>query len=179
MTQYNIEKTIEKSGMSWTFLRCNQFMQNFSNHTAYSINHTSTIYAASGDAKISHVDVRDVAEVAIKCLTEDGHNERSYVLIGPSAINYYDAAEELSSTIGRKVTYVNIDLSDFQQGMIAQGVPYLNAERFTDIERYCKEGEPSEISTDISKILGRDATTFSDFVKDYSATGIWSFDRAQ
>lgn len=83
--------------------------------------------------KISPVDVREIAEVAVRVMTENGHANKSYTLTGPTKISYEEAAVELSSALGRKINYVKMGLSDFNQAMIAQGVPAILAERFTDI----------------------------------------------
>ena len=56
-----VEKAIESSGMAWTFLRPNSFMQNVVTYMGETIKAEATFYSASGEAKISHVDVRDMA----------------------------------------------------------------------------------------------------------------------
>ena len=71
-----VEKAIERSGMAWTFLRSNSFMQNAVTYMAPTIRAESAFYSACGQARISHVDVRDVAAVAVAALTAAGH-ERS------------------------------------------------------------------------------------------------------
>ena len=65
-----VEKAMESSGLAWTFLRPNSFMQNVTTFMGESIKAEGAFYSASGDAKISHVDVRDIAAVAVKSLTE-------------------------------------------------------------------------------------------------------------
>ena len=78
-----VEKAIERSGMAWTFLRPNSFMQNAVTFMAPTIRAESAFYSASGQARISHIDVRDIAAVAVAALTSDRprrtdlHAERS------------------------------------------------------------------------------------------------------
>jgi uncharacterized protein YbjT (DUF2867 family) len=50
--------------------------------------------------------MRDIAAVAVAVLTGWGHEGKTYVITGPEAFTYADAAEKLSSAIGRRVTYV-------------------------------------------------------------------------
>ena len=71
-----VEKAIERSGMAWTFLRPNSFMQNAVTFMAPTIRAESVFYSASGQARISHVDVRDIAAVAVAALTAGGHEEQ-------------------------------------------------------------------------------------------------------
>lgn len=81
------EKIIEESGIPFTFVRPNFFMQNFINF--YLGKNQSSIYLPAGDGKVSFVDVRDIAAVAIKALTnnKDGiHSEKAYTVTGPGPI---------------------------------------------------------------------------------------------
>ncbi len=83
-----VEKAIESSGLGWTFLRPNSFMQNVVTYMGATIKAEGTFYSASGEAKISHVDVRDIAAMAVKALTESNHEEKAYRLTGPEALTY-------------------------------------------------------------------------------------------
>ena len=65
-----VEKTVESSGLTWTFLRPSSFMQNVVTYMGETIKAEGVFYSASGEARISHVDVRDIAAVAVKALTE-------------------------------------------------------------------------------------------------------------
>ncbi len=51
------------------------------------------------------IDVRDIAEVAVKALTERGHSGNVYVLTGPQALTYFHVARLLSEAIGKPVVY--------------------------------------------------------------------------
>lgn len=53
-----------------TILRPNLFMQNFARDDADTIK-AGSLFKPGGQAKISFVDVRDIADVAVKILTED------------------------------------------------------------------------------------------------------------
>src|SRR5215467_2806512 len=64
------EEMIEGSRIPYTFLRPNAFMQNFVNRSGQTIKNQNAFYLPSGDAKISFVDIRDVAAVAAEVLTK-------------------------------------------------------------------------------------------------------------
>src|SRR5919108_2224014 len=76
------EKIIEESKISFTFLRPNFFMQNFVNFYSHSIKTQGAFYVPAADAKVSFVDVRDIAAVAVQALvtttttTNDGGRGR-------------------------------------------------------------------------------------------------------
>ena len=51
-----------------------------------SIQEKSAFFAAGGDARISAVDVRDLADVAVAALTTSQHDNKIYALTGPDAL---------------------------------------------------------------------------------------------
>lgn len=72
-----VEKRILKSGIPYTFLRPNLFMQGLLNFRS-TIASEGAFYAPAGDAKVSIVDVRDIASNAARALTEWGHAVRHH-----------------------------------------------------------------------------------------------------
>jgi uncharacterized protein YbjT (DUF2867 family) len=112
-----VEKAIESSGMAWTFLRPNSFMQNVVTFMSETIKAESVFYSASGEAKIAHVDVRDIAAVAVKALTEPTHAGQSYTLTGPEAITYDELAQELSVVLGRSISHISLSPEDLKHSM--------------------------------------------------------------
>jgi uncharacterized protein YbjT (DUF2867 family) len=60
------------SGIAYTLLCPNLFMRGLLHFRSTIATHNA-FYAAAGDAKVSAVDVRDIAEVAVAALTESGH----------------------------------------------------------------------------------------------------------
>lgn len=101
-----VEREIESSGLAWTFLRPNGFMQNLVNHMGATIKAQGAIYQATADAPMSHIDARDIGAVPARVLTEPGHDGRAYALSGPQALSYGQMAEMLSAALGRRIEYV-------------------------------------------------------------------------
>jgi uncharacterized protein YbjT (DUF2867 family) len=73
------EQHIRESGLAFTFLRPNSFMQNFIN---YFPPRDDTIYLPWGNGKASFVDTRDIAAVAAEALTSSEHVGKTYTLTG-------------------------------------------------------------------------------------------------
>src|SRR5262245_27441486 len=81
------EKVIEESEIPFTYLLQNHFMQNFVTFYSYSIKNQGAFYAPAGDAKVSFVDVRDIAAVSVQALlsTKNGegkHSRKAYDITG-------------------------------------------------------------------------------------------------
>ena len=169
-----VEKAIESTGLAWTFLRPSSFMQNTVTFMGETIRAESAFYSASGQSKISHVDVRDIAAVTVKALTEPNHEGRVYTLTGPEALTYDEMASELSKALGRPINHVNLSPSDLKSGMLAEGMPEELADRMLDLERYFREGQASRITYDIRQVTGREPRRFSDYVRETAATGVWT-----
>ena len=167
------EKAIESIGLAWTFLRPNSFMQNAATFMGNTIRTEGAFYSASGQAKISHVDVRDIAAVAVKVLTEPGYEGKAYTLSGPEALTYDELAVELSKALGRPISHINLSPSDLKGCMLAEGMPEALADRMLDLERYFSEGRASRITDDIKQVTGREQGRFADYIRETAATGVW------
>ncbi len=161
-----VEKAIESSGLAWTFLRPNSFMQNVVTFMSETIKAEGAFYSASGQAKISHVDVRDIAAVAVKALTEPTHAGKAYTLTGPEALTYDELANELSKVLGRPISHISLSPSDLKNGMLAEGMPEAIADRMLDLERYFREDQASRITKDIYQVTGRDPRRFAQYARD-------------
>jgi uncharacterized protein YbjT (DUF2867 family) len=96
-----VEQRIRDSGIDHTFLRPNLFMQALLAFRETIVEH-GKFFAAAGEAKISAVDVRDIAAVAAAALTKEGHAGKTYDLTGPKALTHGEMAEKLSKAVGRE-----------------------------------------------------------------------------
>ena len=173
-----VEKAIERSGMAWTFLRPNSFMQNAVTFMAPTIRAESAFYSASGRGRISHIDVRDIAAVAVAALTAPGHEKQIYTLSGPEALTYDEVADELSKVLGRVIRHVSLPTADLRAGMLAEGMPEAIADRMLDLERYFREDRAGTITDDVKRVTGRAPRRFADYVRETAATGVWNADVA-
>ncbi|MGA9153671.1 MAG: SDR family oxidoreductase [Candidatus Nitrosopolaris sp.] len=163
-----VERIIEESGIPFTFLRPNFFMQNFINFLGNTIRNQNALYLPAGEGKVSFVDVRDIAAVAAKILVEDDgqHKGKSYNITGPEALSYGDAALILSNELGKKITYVNISDEDARNGMRAMGLDKWFIDSMIELYDISRKGYASDISSAVEHITGRKSTSFSQFVKE-------------
>jgi len=105
------EDAVASTGVDYVFLRPNLFLQNYLRDDASAIKHTGKFYRPAADCKISHVDVRDIADAAAAVLTEpiEKHSGATYYVNGPESLTYHEVAERISKVLGKKVEYVAID----------------------------------------------------------------------
>ena len=163
-----VEKHIEASGLGWTFLRPNGFMQNVVTYMGETIRSQSAIYSPAGNAAASHVDARDVGAVGARVLTDKGHEGKAYELTGPAALTYGQIAEILSRVLGRTIGYVPISPEQYRQAAVAAGTPEGYADALVDLNRYYLEGKASVVTPSVRQLTGRDAIPFEQFARDYA-----------
>jgi uncharacterized protein YbjT (DUF2867 family) len=162
------EDYIKSSGVAYTFLRPNGFMENFVIYNAPTINTQNAFYGVQGDGKISHIDIRDIAAVAVKALTEDGHEGKAYTLTGPEALSNARVAEILSEDTGREIRYVDLPPEQFKQALLAAGVPEWSANALIDLQQLYRRGGASAVTRDVEQLLGRKPITLEQFSRDYA-----------
>lgn len=162
------EEYIKSSGVPYTFLRPNGFMQNTVNYNGATIKSQNAFYGSQGEGRVSQIDVRDIAAVAARVLTEDRHAGKTYTLTGPEAISNSRIAEILSSVLGREIKYVDLPAEQLKSSMVAAGVPPWNAGGIVDLGELYRNGGASEVSGDVERILGRKPASFEQFVRDYA-----------
>lgn len=163
-----LERLVEDTGIPWTHLRPNWFMQVFATQPLLSaIRATGRIEVPAAHASISWVDARDVAAVAAATLTEPDHEARAYVLTGPEALDHARVAGILGEVSERPLTYRPLDEEAGRRAVLAAGLGARRAERLTRFYRLVRAGACAPVSDDIASVLGRPPTPFQRFATDH------------
>lgn len=161
------EEALKASGLAYTMLRPNSFMQNLLGQAA-AIAREGRIYQPVGDARTSFVDTRDVAAVAARVLTEDGHEGQSYDLTGPEALSFYDVAAQLSAATGREITYVPVTPDEFRRGARAAGLPEWLVDALALLNDHFAAGRAAAVTATVREITGKEPRTFAQFARDHA-----------
>jgi uncharacterized protein YbjT (DUF2867 family) len=166
------EKIIEESGIPFTFLRPPAFMQNFITQFGYTMRTHNAFYIPGGDAKISFVDVRDVAAVSVKALTgndnQQQHIGKSYTITAEEAISYRQAAEILSKEAGRRISYVDIPEQEAREGLKENAMDDWLVDAIMEFYSIIKSGRASQTTNVFEQVMARKPISFSQFAKDYA-----------
>ena len=161
-----VEATIQASGLDWTFLRPNLFMQGLLQFASM-IRDKQMFAAPIGDARVSVVDVRDNAAVAVAALTQEGHAARTYTLTGPEALSHAEMAERLSVAAGRAIRFVDASDDDLRRAMAGVGMPEWQIEGLIEDYAHYARDEASVIEQGVREATGRTPRDFGEFVRDY------------
>ena len=162
-----VEAAIRETNMDWTFLRPNLFMQGLLNFTAM-IKEKSAFAAAAGDAKVSVVDVRDIAASAVAALTGDGHAEKIYDLTGPQSLTHADMAAQLSDAVGRPITYTDAPPEAMRAAMVGMGMPEWQADGLIEDYAHYRRGEAASVEGGVEAATGTAPRDFQGFAHDYA-----------
>lgn len=163
-----VENLIRESGMAYTFLRPNLFMQGLLGFRD-TIIHQSRFFGAIGDAKISLVDTRDIAAVAAAALTGAGHENKIYNLTGPEALSHQELAAKLSNVLGRRIDFVDVPSEALLQMLLGVGFPEWQAAGLIEDYAHYKRGEAQEIGDGVVEATGILPESFDLFASDYAA----------
>lgn len=163
-----VEKRVAGSGMGYTLLHPNWLMQNFSRGFLFPrIREIGMITVPAGNAKVSFVDARDVAEVAKAALNDPTHQAQVYHLTGGQGLSYGEVAEILATALGRPVTYRTPDEDEFRD-ILRHGFEPEQAEYLNGLFAYVRDNQVADVDPTLERLLGRPPTSFEAFARDHA-----------
>ena len=115
------------------------------------------------------MDIRDINAVAARVLTSTGHEGKVYVITGPEALTFHQAAEKLSAVLGRKIEYVDVPLPAAAEGMRKSGMPEWNVRIVSELLGYFASGAAATVTDTVPQLLGRPSISFEQFAQDRRA----------
>jgi uncharacterized protein YbjT (DUF2867 family) len=161
---------LRESGLAHFVVRPNMFMENIPESTIPSIGQDGTFYANAGQARISMVDTRDVAAVAVALLTAAEPNGDVVDVTGPEALSYDDVAEKVSAKLGRPVTYADAPDDAVRQALAGFGMGdwLVNGlvELFQDYRASGGDGYAAQVSDAVPRLTGHPARSLDQLLSD-------------
>jgi uncharacterized protein YbjT (DUF2867 family) len=173
---YAIERAIEQLDIPAVFLRASFFMQNLNTTHCNDIRLRDRLFMPAGNGKTSFIDVRDIAAVAVKVLTEpanDGHSQkelrsnRAYELTGGKALDYQEVAEIFTTVLKRLILYTKPSLLSFIWQMSRQGFALPFVLVMAGIYTTTRFGLADTVTSDVQKLLDRPPLSMQNYVEDY------------
>jgi len=122
----------------------------------------------SGDGRIGWVDVRDVAAVAVRALTEDGHEGKAYDITGPEALSFAEAAERISAATGRNIRYLDVPPEAARQGMLSSGMPEWQVDVSLALLAAVREGALDAITGTVATVGRVEPRSFADYAREFA-----------
>jgi uncharacterized protein YbjT (DUF2867 family) len=166
-----IERRLERSRVEWTTLRAAYFAQNLETVHREEIRE-GRLAVPAGDGRVGTIDARDVAAVAVRCLTEPEHAGRAYDLTGPEAVSFGDLARVLSDVLPYRVAYTDPSLPRFLLSSRMRGVPTGRALVMAGLYTAARLGLSARVNDDARRVLGREPHDVHTYARDRRA--VWS-----
>jgi len=158
----NIERTIEASGLEWTHLRPGMFALNSRHFWGPQIRASGVVRWPYLAAPTAPIDERDIAAVAIRTLTEDGHAGMEYVLTGPQSLTQHEQISTIGSVIGRTLLVDELPPDEARrEGLAAMPAPVVA--KLLDAWA-AAVGQPAFVTSTVQEMTGRPARTFREWV---------------
>lgn len=162
-----VEEYIRASGLEWTMVKPNFFMQNLL-ASAGSIKEHRKFSLPMGNGTTGMADARDIGAVCAEVLTGDGHTGQSYEITGPEVLSFFDVADRFSEVLGEKVEYVPMPMEQFRERMTGILAPWhLNA--VCELFREIAEIGLDHTTDTFKQLIGREPISLRQFISDHLA----------
>ncbi|SEB40596.1 Uncharacterized conserved protein YbjT, contains NAD(P)-binding and DUF2867 domains [Paenibacillus sp. GP183] len=159
----NAEQAVRESGVSWTFLRPGGFMTN-SLQWADSIRSEGIVRIPFGDISSPAIDSRDIAAVAAKALSSDGHEGRIYTLSGPEKVTPRQQVGIIGDILGRNLGFETIP-DDIAREFMLKRMPVEIVNALFDLSS--RSQEFSAVLPSVEEVTGRAPYTFKKWSVDH------------
>ncbi|WP_190820417.1 NAD(P)H-binding protein [Saccharopolyspora pogona] len=161
-----VERLIEKSDVDWTFLRAGGFASNVLGW-AEAIRSEGVVRDAYGAAARPLIHEKDIADVAVRVLLEDGHNGAAYVLTGPEVSTQAEQLRTIGEVIGRQLRWEELSREAARRQLLDNGWPTSFADgALAYWQRISHDPEP--VSPAVEKVTGHLPRTFREWVEDHA-----------
>ncbi|HVE23870.1 MAG TPA: SDR family oxidoreductase, partial [Sporichthya sp.] len=155
------EEHIRSSGMRWTFLRDNLYLD----LVPLIPGPDDAIRGPAGTGRISAVAQDDIADVALAVLLQPGHHAgATYDLTGPEEFSLAEAAAQLSEATGRHVVYVDETLEEAYASRAGYGAPEWELDGWITTYLAIAAGELAGLSDAVERVTGHQPLALRDLL---------------
>ncbi len=153
-SHFDTEKYIQASGLDFTFVRNTMYTDAIPQIIGEAVFDTG-IYLSGGDGKVPYTLRREMGEAIANILVQDNHENKTYNITGDIAYSYADIAQTLGELSHKKIDYIDLDETVYEQFLIDLHLPeflvYLTKGTVVDIKQHQYEVNNSDLKT----LLGR------------------------
>jgi uncharacterized protein YbjT (DUF2867 family) len=161
-----IERLIAASGLASTIVRPGMFASNALHWWGAQIRDGDVVRWPYGAAETAPIDEIDVASVAARALSEDGHAGADYVLTGPESLSQAEQVSTIGAAIGRRIRFEELSPEEFRRETAGAWpgpvVDMLLAAWGATI------GHGAWVTSAVADVLGSPARTFRQWAADHA-----------
>ena len=166
------EQALNWSGLPVVHVRPTVFLDGFFLiFTADTVRESNQIRLPFGEGKTSPVAAEDVARVIAALLANpQPHIGKIYHLTGPQSENMVFYAQEYSRALGRTITYQDISLEPWRDGLLERGLPAHLVNHLATMADLHRAGRYDRMSDDVLTLTGQAPLTMQEFVRKNAAS---------
>jgi uncharacterized protein YbjT (DUF2867 family) len=168
------ERAVRESGADWTIVRCGWFSQNFSEGFFAESVVAGEVVLPATTVPEPFVDAQDIADVAAKALSEDGHESQVYELTGPRMLTFEEAVGEIAAATGREIRYVPVSIEEYAAAAREHGLPEEVVEFLIYLFGEVLDGRNASLTDGVQRALGREPRDFTQYAGEAAAAGVWN-----
>lgn len=166
------EKWLKESGIDYTILKNNLYMDFLPGFIGEKVAETGVIFVPAENGKVSAVLRKEMAEAAANILATDGHSGKEYDFTNTEAVTYNDIAQTVSGVLGKPITYISPSPEEYTKTLSDYGVPAEVIGIFSSFAVAQAQGELDAESSDLEKLLGRKPTSIKDFLSQFYSNNL-------
>jgi uncharacterized protein YbjT (DUF2867 family) len=170
-----IERSIEASGLEWTFLRPGMFASNAPHWWGQQLRAGDLIRWPYLEVPTAPIDPRDIAAIAVRALCEDAHAGAEYVLTGPESLTQREQISIVGSVLGRSLRIEEMTPDEARKELVS--VMDWGIAPATSVSAVIEKllsawgaavGLPAFVSTTFAEITGTSPRTFRQWAGDHA-----------
>jgi uncharacterized protein YbjT (DUF2867 family) len=138
--------------------------------TPESVKKSNQIRLPFGDGKTSPVAVEDVSRVIAALLVNpQPHIGKTYHLTGPQSENMHFYSQEYSKALGRTITYQDIPVESWRDGLLKLGLPVHLVNHLATMADLHRAGRYDRMSDDVLTLTGQGPLSVQEVVRKNAA----------
>jgi uncharacterized protein YbjT (DUF2867 family) len=163
------ERLLDRSGIPVTHLRPTFFAE-WLMYVSESIKEKNMFPLPFGDARYAPIAAEDQGRVIAAILKDSAeHAGKTYPLYGPKELTQYEVADILTQVLGRKITYVPVEIEAFSEIWKEMGYsPYIR-QHISAVAQDCRDGVFSGTNDLVEKLTGQKPLQLVDYITKHKA----------
>ena len=162
---YATEQHIRATGLPWTFLRMNLYMD----FVPAMVLPDGYIRGPAGDGRVSAILRDDVAAAAAAVLTTGGHERRTYELTGRESLSLGEAAALMAEASGKPIRFEDETVEEAFASRADFGAPEWQVRAWVSTYEAIRDGSLEPVSPHVRELTGRDPVSLAEHLE--AATG--------
>ena len=161
------ERFLKESGITYTILQNGIYLEMILAFAGEKVAETGTILFPARKGAASWVLREELAEAAAHILTTKDHENKTYTLTNTESVGFEEIAKDISTALGKEITYQSPSIDEFESILKKAGVPDIYIGMFVMWGTAVAQGmmDLNDLTqTSLTSFLGRKPTTVKEFI---------------